>query len=517
MQRFQSILLALVVAAILALAVLGVLRQANPLLTLPSLDGGYYLYFGQRLLSGDTVYVDMWESKTPGIFYANLLGLWLARGSRWGVWVLEFFALFISAVASYMVLRKIYGFLPALIASLAWLWALDPILQGGNLTEEFSLPFSFLALLAFWFSLQNPRSRWPAFVIGLTFAASFLFRPNNAGVQTAMVLAWILSAVFEKDYRPLIQRLFWSGLGVALGLGLVSLYFISLGNFDELINASFLYNATITQGRSTFGETLFTGLAHIGIPAGFALLGYGLVINQAIEKRRAGAWELFLIILWPLEIVLSGLSGRGYDHYLIPWMVALAVLAAILFHSLPLGLSRFAERRILLTSACILVLGLFLSLESLAEYRQSFQRLVFERQAGIEMDHPVAAYIRENTQPKDTVLVWGARLALNFLSRRPAPTAYVFYPLFLETPFADQISDQFFVDLSTQKPALIIDSALVNQDLVPSLDPVIRREQFQSGNLWPTLPENIQAVLAYIDQHYVLVKTIGEYPIYRLK
>jgi hypothetical protein len=129
----------------------------------------------------------------------------------------------------------------------------------------------------------------------------------------------------------------------------------------------------------------------------------------------------------------------------------------------------------------------------------------------------VAAYLRKHSQPDDMVLVWGARLAFNVLSRRETPSAYLFYPLLVDVPFSRQMSDQFYADLTTRKPLLIVDTALVNQDLVPALDPAIRREQFQSGKLWPTLPENINAVLEFIDQNYELAETIQGYPIYRRK
>jgi hypothetical protein len=49
------------------------------------------------------------------------------------------------------------------------------------------------------------------------------------------------------------------------------------------------------------------------------------------------------------------------------------------------------------------------------------------------------------------------------------------------------------------------------------LDPSIRKEQFKSGRLWPTLPKNIDAVLTFIDENYSLVDTVSGYPIYKLK
>ena len=524
MTRFKPLILSLLITLLLALAVFGVLRQANPLLEFPSLDSGYYLYIGQQLVAGKTAYIDVWESKPPGIFYINALGLWLARGSRWGVWLLEFAALIGAAGLSYYTLRKIYGFIPALFASLIWLWGLAPVMQGGNLTEEYSLPFNFLAVLAFWLSLhlsrgarEEPGKKWPNILIGLTFAASFAFRANNTGVQMALVLAWILSAILQKDYKPLVQRLLWSGLGVVIGLGLVSIYFLAIGTFDDMLNAALFYNFAITRGHLDLLATLRTGLAHIGIPAGFALLGYALVVIQGIEKRRFDAWALFLLILWPLEIALCGLSGRGYDHYFIPWMVALGLLSAVLAESVFQSFSRYAERMTLLTISILLLIGLFLFRDGLIEYGQTFQRLAFDRKAGIEIDHPVAAYLRKNTAPDDTVLVWGARLAFNFLSRRETPSAYLFYPLLVDVPFSQHMADQFYTDLTTKKPVLIVDTALINQDLVPALYPAIRKDQFKSGQLWPTLPQNIDAVLTFIDENYELAETIQGYPIYRRK
>ncbi|MCS6995323.1 MAG: hypothetical protein N2117_06450 [Anaerolineales bacterium] len=509
----RSVLLTL----LLALAVLGVLQQANPLYNFPSLDNGYYLYIGQQIVAGKTPYVEMWESKPPGIFYVNALGLWLARGSRWGVWALEFLALFGAAALSYALLRPMYGLFPALAGTLTALWGVSNVLQGGNLTEEYSLPFNVLAALCFWLSLQHPARRWPLFVIGLTFAASFSFRANNTGVQMALVLAWVISAIFQKDFRTLLHRLLWSGLGVLLGLGLVSLPFLLNGTFDEMLEAALFYNFAITQSAPDFPGTFRAGLLRMGIPAGFGLLGYLLLLARAVEQRRLEPWGLFLLVLWPLEVVLSSLSGRGYDHYFIPWMVTLAILTAVLLDALFPAFNRFVEARPFPVLVVSLVLMVLFSTQSLAQYGQTFRRLAFERQQGIEIDHPVAAYLRKQTRPEDTVLVWGARLAFNVLARRETPSAYLFYPLLAETPLSRRMADQFYADLTTRPPLLIVDTALINQDLVPSLDPSIRREQFQSGKLWPTLPENIHAVLAFIDEHYQLVETIQNYPIYRRK
>lgn len=54
-------------ALTLALAVLYVLAQANPLASLPCLDSGNYLYGARQLLQEKLLYVDVWNHKTFGI------------------------------------------------------------------------------------------------------------------------------------------------------------------------------------------------------------------------------------------------------------------------------------------------------------------------------------------------------------------------------------------------------------------------------------------------------------------
>ncbi len=508
--------------ALLALAVLMVLRQANPLLHLPSLDNGYYLYLGQRLLEGATAYVDVWEYKPPGIFYLNALGLWLGRGSRWGVWTLEFTALFGAAWLSFLALRPRYGWFAATFGTLAWLWALNPILQGGNLTEEYALPFNFLAAWAFWQSLQRPGAKLPPFGVGLGFAGAFLFRPNNAGAEAVMVLVWGLTALFQKDFRTLAWRLAWSGLAVLLTLGGVSLYFVAQGNFAEMFHASILYALSVSSQPDPYLATFLSGIQRLGAPAGLLLLGYLYQINEQIQTRQFDPWRAFLLLLLPLEVFLSSLSGLGYSHYYIPWMLSLGFLAAPLLSLASLAFSPPQPNRptafspfLVALLALALVAGAVPDFH--AEYAQTATRLLTERSKGIEADSPLAAYIRQHTAPQDRLLVWGTRVAINFLSRREAVSRYLFYPLVLDIPYGRTMSDQFYADLTTHPPTLIVDAALMNQDLVPSLNPDIRREQQKSGKLWQTLPHNLQQTLEYISSHYTFLQTIDGYPVYQRK
>jgi hypothetical protein len=82
------------------------LSQANPALTAPGRDSGFFLYAGSRMLVGDKLYVDIWDHKGPGIFLVNALGLLLAKNSRRGVWFLEYISIFGAFFAVILVYEK---------------------------------------------------------------------------------------------------------------------------------------------------------------------------------------------------------------------------------------------------------------------------------------------------------------------------------------------------------------------------------------------------------------------------
>ena len=90
----------------LALLVALVLSQSNPYKEALSRDNGFFLYAGSQILKGKIPYIDFWDSKGPIIFYINALGLLVGKGSRWGVWLLEFVFLFVESAVFFRVVKK---------------------------------------------------------------------------------------------------------------------------------------------------------------------------------------------------------------------------------------------------------------------------------------------------------------------------------------------------------------------------------------------------------------------------
>jgi hypothetical protein len=71
----------------------------------------------------------------------------------------------------------------------------------------------------------------------------------------------------------------------------------------------------------------------------------------------------------------------------------------------------------------------------------------------VERNSVVSLYAREHTRPAEKVLFWGGFPGENFIAHRSSPSAYITYPLLLDTKSSDEYSDQFLRYL-TDRPII---------------------------------------------------------------
>lgn len=507
----QTLLLGLIVAIVLA--------QANPLYQIPNRDSGFFMYAGSQILKGKLLYLDIWDSKGPLIFYINTIGLWIGHGSRWGVWAMEFIFLFLSAFLAFNLMKRLWGWISALFGSFMWLFAFNNVLRGGNFTEEYSLLFSFIAMFVFWLGLENRQNRIYPFIIGLTLATNFLLRANNIGVQFSIVIVTILLGVLDKNYTQLLKYLLWISIGILAVFTIVSLYFLFLGTLDNMIEAAISYNFFYSRGGSKLDDvskSFIRGVDLLGFPFLFVtFLGFVLLLEKMPEIIRSGSTpfrdiSLLFLIGYPVEIVMSGLSGNNFPHYYICWSPYIGMLSASL-----LNFNKNLVKNHLISLSIIILLLSITNSDVLNQYRTAFTKILFNRSAGIELVDPVAKYVRDNTEPTDTVLVWGTQPYINLLAHRESPTGILFYPQLADSPFTDNLNTRFYQDLIKNKPVLIVDMVNPDNDTIPFIDPIRREEQEKRLNRFNP-PSNLEQVFNFIHQNYYLETTIGRVLIYRL-
>ena len=514
--RGIQILNNILIILLTGLLTLVVLTQANPGLTLPDRDYGDRAYTGQQILLGKLPYKDISLGKPPAIYYLNALGLWLAHGLRWGIWAIEFICLVAAILLSYILVKKLWGVFPALCAVLIWTYGLNLTMQGGNNTEEFPLPLHFLSLILFLSLIKSPKNYLNNFLLGLAFSISFLFRENNAAVETAVVLVLLIIQAWGRNFRTIFTQLIWMAIGALTPLLITVIYFWSQGILKQM------YGGSVTAPL-TYSETKFSGLPAglggfqaLGIAGWISLIGFVIALILWIRHRRepSSAILLLLVIGFPLTAVTSDLAQRSYPHYFINWLPFVALFSGLTFYMIQNRLTSYLKRTAhadLFYTSFALIAAAFFFIQSgqAAENWTTFANLL--NRSDVERNSVISVYVENNTQPGDLVLFWGGFPGENFMARRASPNATQ-YPLLTEGA-PETATDLFLLDLAKNRPALIVD---MDYAKALSLDPKKRAAQLAAHQEWPYLPANIDEVLNFIDNNYHLEASFRNATVYRL-
>ena len=499
-----------------------VLDLANPFFDKPARDGGFFLYAGQQIVDGKIPYQDFWDSKGPGIFYINGLGLLLGGGSRWGVWFVEFICLFGTLLLLYNTLSKRWGMGAALFGvTLAGL-GLKTVLGYGNYTEEYALLFNAAGLALFLSMVDVERNYWKYIWVGAFFGWSFTFRANNIGGLFAIMGAILLYYGFKRHYAEVLRILLATLAGFALPLILWTLYFAILGDAMEMIYASIIFNFSYSAAKEREWLDLFGGFGKYGMGwvGWFTLIAWfalGLRFLVSFMKRTVTVFEVFLLLWFPVEILLSNLSGRNFTHYYISWALAVAIYSAFAFaefwqmaFKVP-SLEGWSDGFGSVASLALIVMLFVVSPSAWGRYAKTFSA------GGGEYIDPVSAYIRDNTQPEDLVLTWYPEMGVNFMAGRTSPVKYLYYPLFLDGSLTKEIEDRYFDDLTKTPPQLILDCSR-SVDAIPSLDATTREAQYAMPGVKRKMyiPLGMDEVFEFVEANYQLENTIDECIIFRL-
>lgn len=516
--RLSRVLLGFVALCIL---VLTVLIESNPGTRLPKRDYGVYAYIGQQIVRGKLPYRDAWETKPPAIFYVNALGIRLGRGTRWGIFAVQFAFLLTAASLAFGLMQKLWGVIPAWAGTFAWLYGLRATFDGGNLTEEYPLPFHFLSFILLYKLLENPKNRLVPILLGLAFGISVLFRPNNATLEVAVILAFALTLAFLRRYTEMLDGLIFITIGFITPITITAIYFWQAGLLSDLFEASILYNLFYTPLTRPPTSPLHQGFGIFGIGAWLALAGYLFLPARLKSSRSQPVFGVYLALLvaWPLAILLTDPGKRAFLHYFTNWLPSMALLIGLGIH---LMLSVFSAKiqtvfpKLGLTFAGLAVIisaAVFTMSGHLAEYQTTLQKLIHPGDEGTETLSLTAMYVITHTKPGEPVLFWGAVPGENLMSRHPAPTAFTYYPLFVFSAYTDRYNKQFLRDLQQNKPVLIVD--MDNHEAL-SLDPEKRAAQRRAGDGWEYLPANLDEVFSYIESHYYLEAVVWGRNVYRL-
>lgn len=475
-------------------------------MTLPSRDSGVFLYMGWRFLSGDIPYRDVWDHKPPLIYFVDALGLSLTPDSMWGVWLLQFIFISITFFLIYQVLDREFGIVAALTGSIILASGLLTVLEQGNVTEEYALVFQ---ALCFWLFIRAQKNNFPvqaSFWMGLCGGLAFNFKQTTIGVWIACVLILFVVRISQRK-SPLLDFLSLLA-GWLIPSLIVVIYFASQNALMDYWEQAFLYNFTYIgkhEGIRRLIPVFFKGflLLSQGGVLYLTALGWLAGLGYSWVNRKGAPPPLILIALvsLPIEVILITISGRSIIHYYLTLLPVMAILTGVLIYTVPRLLEKITNssiQKVNRWTPALLLLVVILFQFGQIKYYPEYVRVLANNEYA-----PVIDYILQNTEESDKVLIIGAESAINFLTRREAPTRYVYqYPLALlgRRP----MFEEYFNQILQNKPVLIIDTRGRTRLDEKLYVPLQKRSEI------------VRAGVQYLGENYQQVAQFGEWFVYRL-
>ncbi len=416
----------LLVAALLAMISLLHMDAASPQ-GIPSYDAGVFNYVGMVIQHGGMPYVDVFDHKGPLIYLINALAV--EFGSWRMVAVFETVSLFAAFFFMFRIARLRANFFSSLliVAFCTW-WLNRSMLEGGNFTEEYALPWIAWAALLFLQFIQTGKIRRRGFfLIGFSLSMVVALRPNMIAVWAVgiPVSSWLLW-----HQHRLRQGWGWALGGFAAGLAPFLVWLAACGAIKACWETYIVFNLHYTHHFLEIVKQFFPDQAEkIGRYQAFtffvkqvAWLPFMLCLFAMVWRKwwhDRAVWAALAMLFFSLLTVC--MSGGPFWHYamaLLPVMVyPLAVfceaLEQVRFRDVPMC-------RYVLALGSV-ALAVFLMVSGVRDYTVRWHTLP---DPGRVHMLEAASYIQSHTTTEDRILVFGGQTALHPLSGRLSSSKY---------------------------------------------------------------------------------------------
>ncbi len=501
-------------------------------------DQGIYATVAVNLLEGGTPYKDVWDHKPPGIYFMYALAFAIFGRSMVSIPLLEIFYFRATLLIFYRVARTlcdegvaalglaIYVFLSSGIFYESW-W-------GRGQAEVFMV----LPIMGMVLCLHEGGRRGSPF--GSYLAAGALAGCALLLKQTCLPLI-ILAVVYTglaKRGSPLGLALRTGAslrgvssfvIGLILPLGVVAFCFWMRGGLGELFQAVVVFNLQEHVGRPFDLAFLVRLIKRAGvIGTGFKALwvvmlvlsACGLVLRMA-SLRKEGT----LFLMWTVGSFLSVCIGWWlFPYHFILLVPPLSLLAAYgvlgIFRWMASQGSVFnrVTGRLVVVAFCgwmAVQLMTFYYTDYLGSglitawpWEERWTRKVYDRYEivgfSFSENQKLSSYLAENSEPDDTVFIWGWDPLVYFLAERRCASRFIFiYPLLAcESSTRDPLCSFFLRSLEGDPPGYFV----VARSDMNAINHATSEEAFIG----------FEELKDFVEGRYVMVGEIGRFIVFSL-
>jgi 4-amino-4-deoxy-L-arabinose transferase-like glycosyltransferase len=427
-------------------------------------DEGEYAYAGQLMLQGIAPYKLAYNMKFPGTYAAYGLIMALFGQTIVGI---HLGLLLINAATILLIFllgRRLMNSTVGLAAAMTYaVLSVSPSVFGFAAHASHFVMLPALAGTLLLLNESDGRNFERLFVSGLLFGTSLLMKqPAVFFILFGSLYLLSTDLRHKRGWKRIVLRNLTFDLGVVVPFGIACLFLWRAGVFDKFwfwtINYARQYGSLIPLGDA---PKIFVQAITEVVDSGWLLwmlAGLGLVAGLRNQRTQGGTAFLLGLLLFSFLALSAGFYFR--EHYFVFILPALSLFAGVAVTALcdlaqtRGGLIRFAP---------LLLFFVALSQPILAARKLSFEVSPVQASHLYYGGNPfpesvrVAEYLRDHTEPTDTIAVLGSEPEIYFYSKRHSATGYIYtYGLMEPQSYARQMQEEMIHQIESARPKYVI-------------------------------------------------------------
>lgn len=405
-------------------------------------DSSVFRTIGLQMKKGLMPYKDSFDHKGPLIYIYNYLGV-LIRQDR-GIWIIEFISAFVTFYFMYRIAVLKCGKIQAFSVLAICIAPLYAYFEGGNLTEEYAMPFIAMTIYIFMdYFLYGKITKTRLIFCGVGFGAVCMLRINMIAVWIVFCCGVLLQDIIVGQMREIFRYLLWFLVGSGIIIFPICFWLLINGAFMDFVDDYFVFNIMYTD------VTLLDKYISLSsfISNTYVLIAIIVTCCMRSEKR------LFRMAYLTYEIVgllLVCVSGRTYAHY------GMVFVPMLVYPFSTLLSKQFVKKKpwiyaIVICFSVELVIPTWIGgVNRVAEYGLSENKT----RARTDTVGKVCDYVKRSSDRDDKIIVWGNWNIIYVLSQR-LPASKYSYQSPIDNVDGKIISD-FFEEIRDTAPKFII-------------------------------------------------------------
>ncbi len=351
-------------------------------------DGSIYYIIGKAIMHGKVLYKDIFDHKTPYVFFANAVASLLEK-NHFGLFILEIIILFVTLLYVY----KFANFFTTEFRSLLCAFSLGIILNIPQITfsysrtEEYAIAFMMVALYLFtkhYFICEGEKDNidknekidviLPMLFIGILSGLTFMTNIRAIILFVPFAISLLVKCIREKKYFYIL-KLFISGIiGVIISIIPYIIYMCITDSIKDayyaIITFNFNYLNSALNDKQDFATTILQFLKEQFIVYIVTLVSFIALIKLKFDKYLKFA----VISSFIIAIIYITFSKRPYPYYLViftPYFLSLYFLILNIFDKYQLSKKNIETKNHLLSQniKIFLYFMLFIAFGILISYK----------------------------------------------------------------------------------------------------------------------------------------------------